>query len=372
MPDNFEPNDSWTAAAQISGDTHFQNLTIHSPMDEDYYAISIPTEYSTLEIDIQYDKKRCQIAAILEGQGILFAPQDTSLGMRFIESQLRQPQYMLHIYPVLFASCDYALSIDIEPAPLPLDWMEDNNSEETAKKIYEGSYPDLNIHDMSDVDYFLLDTGPEDEFDTSVTYDAGSGQLRLFVNGNEAFDTESAGAGIDVIGITSVGIQSPSVIRVIGNDRVWYTLDTDVRYCVVDSVFDCLGSCINQQLAVSRAGNGQCDNGQYGINLVCERFSDDGGDCFDPNAEINSACGPVSVYDCSHRCQLQTRIVDSIGDGFCDDGARGLNLMCPEFSDDGGDCMSTTAHHTCDSAAEVAPGSSMWGSINTAGAEEWL
>lgn len=51
------------------------------------------------------------------------------------------------------------------------------------------------------------------------------------------------------------------------------------------------------------------------------------------------------VYDCDNQCVEQALAMSYIGDYDCDDGINslsGMNLNCPEFQNDGGDCSGTT------------------------------
>ena len=49
--------------------------------------------------------------------------------------------------------------------------------------------------------------------------------------------------------------------------------------CGVGRVYDCVGACINQAVAKKWIGDGHCDNGKWGMNLICTAFSNDNGDC---------------------------------------------------------------------------------------------
>ncbi len=51
-----------------------------------------------------------------------------------------------------------------------------------------------------------------------------------------------------------------------------------------------------------------------------------------------SICGDNRIYDCSLKCVDRDTAYLWLGDGFCDDGTWGINLLCPEFNNDGGDC----------------------------------
>ena len=55
-----------------------------------------------------------------------------------------------------------------------------------------------------------------------------------------------------------------------------------------------------------------------------------GGECVD-------AYGVAGFYDCSGDCYGE-EVMSFIGDSFCDDGTSYVDLNCEEFSFDGGDC----------------------------------
>ena len=43
-------------------------------------------------------------------------------------------------------------------------------------------------------------------------------------------------------------------------------------------------------------------------------------------------------HDCSMACVSRSSATAYVGDGYCDDGTSGMDLMCEEFGFDGGDC----------------------------------
>jgi hypothetical protein len=50
------------------------------------------------------------------------------------------------------------------------------------------------------------------------------------------------------------------------------------------------------------------------------------------------SCGSSSVLDCSGTCVSHWTAQFWIGDGWCDDGRYGIDLMCKDFAFDRGDC----------------------------------
>ena len=106
-------------------------------------------------------------------------------------------------------------------------------------------------------------------------------------------------------------------------------------------VLDCDGNCA----PLSWIADGFCDDGAYGIydeegnvvpvNLWCEEFNFDEGDC----EVIPGECSPGLIEDCNGICAPE----QWLGDGFCDDGSYSYNgnpifFNCEEFDNDNGDC----------------------------------
>ena len=108
-----------------------------------------------------------------------------------------------------------------------------------------------------------------------------------------------------------------------------------------EMVLDCDGNCA----PISWIADGYCDDGAYGIydeegnvvpvNLWCEEFNFDEGDC----EVIPGECSPGLIEDCNGICAPE----QWLGDGFCDDGSYEYNgnpifFNCEEFDNDNGDC----------------------------------
>jgi len=74
------------------------------------------------------------------------------------------------------------------------------------------------------------------------------------------------------------------------------------------------------------------DTYSYAIRSVKIDYGDDGG------TSPGSSCGQGMVYDCVGNCVNQSLAESWIGDGYCDDGAYGMDLRCSAFNYDAGDC----------------------------------
>jgi len=112
--------------------------------------------------------------------------------------------------------------------------------------------------------------------------------------------------------------------------------------CGAGMVYDCVGGCVSETQAQSWIGDGYCDDGTWGMDLRCDVFNCDGNDCGDvcdgAGTDPGDPCAPGKVYDCVGGCVSETQAQSWIGDGYCDDGTWGMDLRCDAFSNDGGDC----------------------------------
>lgn len=113
----------------------------------------------------------------------------------------------------------------------------------------------------------------------------------------------------------------------------------------IDNYGECVNDCDGNCAPITWIGDGYCDDGAWGvydeegnvvpINLWCEEFEFDAGDC----EAIPGECSPGLIEDCNGICGPE----GWLGDGFCDDGSYEYNgnpifFNCEEFNNDNGDC----------------------------------
>jgi hypothetical protein len=100
---------------------------------------------------------------------------------------------------------------------------------------------------------------------------------------------------------------------------------------------DCVGYCFNDDSCTGGTnscldwvGDGYCDDGTWGLNLNCEEWDFDGGDCEETNCDSGYVDDCAGDGDCCPESW--------IGDGFadCEDQTWGCDLTC--YNNDGGDC----------------------------------
>lgn len=114
-----------------------------------------------------------------------------------------------------------------------------------------------------------------------------------------------------------------------------------------DSDMDCAGDCFGEAY-LDQWEN--CLGGSTGLSeddvdclgvLFGDAYMDDCGVCDDDPENDNELCGECEEQglnaDCDSFC-FDDFYLNWIGDGYCDDGSYGWNLMCQDWSWDGGDC----------------------------------
>ncbi|GMH61438.1 hypothetical protein TL16_g03253 [Triparma laevis f. inornata] len=87
-------------------------------------------------------------------------------------------------------------------------------------------------------------------------------------------------------------------------------------------------------------GDGFCDSGNWGTNFNCEAYEFDKGDCSldDGNDDYELYDEDCLVYDCVGLCADEAMAMGWVGDGACDDGSYGVYFNCAAFEFDGDDC----------------------------------
>ena len=113
----------------------------------------------------------------------------------------------------------------------------------------------------------------------------------------------------------------------------------DGRNCAEGQTADCNGDCFNSQTLESFIGDGFCDDGTYGMVLVCLEHNCDGGDCNngDPSADCSGQCGGNHFIDSCDECVLE--LVDGDGD-LVADSCDVCPLDANDDSDGDGSCDS--------------------------------
>ena len=132
-------------------------------------------------------------------------------------------------------------------------------------------------------------------------------------------------AGMTYMGAVSSGIGGWETFELIGTGL----------QCGYRKIYDCTGACVYQSTVDAWTGDTVCDDGTWGVNLSCGHFEYDGGDCVEKPGD---RCSDSEIRDCNLNCVNESTAQYWNGDGYCDDGRYGIDLMCGKFTYDGGDC----------------------------------
>ncbi|NNE56311.1 MAG: hypothetical protein HKN32_09840, partial [Flavobacteriales bacterium] len=125
------------------------------------------------------------------------------------------------------------------------------------------------------------------------------------------------------------GINSPG--NLMCEEFNWDNGDCGIESCGDGLVMDCNGNCVS----VSLIGDGFCNNNQL-VNFACDAFGWDGGDC-------EPECGEGQFMDCNGNC-WDDAVLGNLSNGHCNNtfwpnDLTDLNLDCEMFNFDGGDCI---------------------------------
>jgi hypothetical protein len=117
--------------------------------------------------------------------------------------------------------------------------------------------------------------------------------------------------------------------------------DYDNGDCTSD-ILDCNGNIVSTYQYENWLGDGECDSGQYGVNFNCTENEFDNGDCLSHEGD----CLEGEFADCNNICYNLNTIDNNLGNNICDVDSQGsrdsLVLNCGEWNYDNGDCDCVT------------------------------
>ena len=144
-----------------------------------------------------------------------------------------------------------------------------------------------------------------------------------------------------IIGLmTNENANIPENVSIIqNNDGILIEWEAPTQ-CPPDEFADCDNTCVDNWYQQWN-GDGICDDGDFGVNFMCEEFNFDGGDCNDEGDATESYCGDgfcdaqigEDEIICPEDCSI-------ILDGSCNNSCGGFenNCYCDEACADLGDC----------------------------------
>jgi probable HAF family extracellular repeat protein len=227
--DRFEPNDS-EATASLIGPGFYDNLTIDSYYDRDYYQVTVDQDYSDVQIAINYDVINHDLnfsmwQEVCGGGHCSWWSADTKAtpnGRMFEEKSVRVgTKYLIDVgYWGGGLPSDYSLNVYVGTGDLPHDYWEPNDSPSTA--VSGIGWTNATIHNNSDVDYYKINASGW-SVGAEITFDPARGNLNLFLDDVQATNfILSADGTKKTLQISGCG-KSPSYVRVQG-ERNFYSI----------------------------------------------------------------------------------------------------------------------------------------------------
>ncbi len=167
--DAFEPNNSREQAAQLvatNGEAIFQNLTINSTTDQDWYRFNVSTKPTTQNrVSIAFSHAVADLDIELYSSAGTFLRRSAGVGdsETINLAGLDAGDYYVRVFSYLnVPSPAYSLSLSIPGVSITPDTLEANETLATATNLRRLNgvleLNELTIHNSSDVDWFRFET----------------------------------------------------------------------------------------------------------------------------------------------------------------------------------------------------------------------
>lgn len=225
--DSFEPDNDLPAGASVLESGRYDDLTIHTPLDSDFYEITTTDDFSRVLIIINYDRREGELAKNIEyweycGDQMCHALEGfriTDYGAIYEESFVPSGRmYSFSVASLEGFPAHYSMIIYVGRGDLPQDKYEENNNVMSATEWhtiacdYTG---DLCIHDPFDVDYYKKNAEGY-SIKAEISFNPNMGELELYLDNNQATEfTISNDGNKKTLSIIGCG-KSPNYVRVQG------------------------------------------------------------------------------------------------------------------------------------------------------------
>ncbi|SPH18789.1 hypothetical protein DEA8626_02334 [Defluviimonas aquaemixtae] len=187
-PDAFETNDTVFTAAAVAPGYH-PDLTIDTPNDIDWYAISIPADNSDLVVDLYFDPSASRPASRITSVSGPYAgvPKQMPYGSRIEMRGISKGTYRLEVQSTDLLMLSYGLHVFVGIGTLPADQYEDNDTPASAARFYDGCdfTGDLTIDAAGDDDCYYVRSDIGLRIDARVILD-GTASLSMSLDEHPA------------------------------------------------------------------------------------------------------------------------------------------------------------------------------------------
>lgn len=226
----------------------YEDLTVHSPRDEDYYILTVPENFSKVRIICNYStghdceggfgsgispwKQYCELIPDEEEVGAWACPEAfmaincTETGWIYEEKYVPEGRkYLLHFVtsPYDRPSAEYSLFVHVGKGDYPPDQYERNDEISMAKE-FSGTFCDFTgevcLHNNMDKDYYKL-FAKNYSVKAEISFNPNVGDLELYLDGKRATQSTYSDNGTKkTLTITGCG-KSPSYVLVQGSQNFY-------------------------------------------------------------------------------------------------------------------------------------------------------
>ena len=214
--DRLEPNDDQSSATDVGDSDSFDDLSIHSRTDEDYFAVDTDAG-DVIEADITFSHYEGDLdLQIVDESGSTVA---SSISISDDESLAHETEtggtYYVVVYGYSGAVNDYDISVDVADAAEFGDRLEPNDDEANATDLGDGgTETGLEISNAEDEDFFAVDADAGELVTAEATFSHYDGDL----------DVEIRNPDGEVV---------TSSLSITDDERVSHTAETNGTYYVV-------------------------------------------------------------------------------------------------------------------------------------------
>ena len=207
--DSFEPNNLPGSATPIASGFE-SDLTIHAPLDSDFYEITVTEDFSRVRIIVNYDisNHNDDLALNIEYTDCEAEPcvwiksgfRITDTGGIYEEEFVPAGRrYLIEVSGFGgYVPVPYSMNVYTGNGDLPPDRYEENNTDSSATVLPYGGCNftgKVNIHSASDIDYYQIDWASGYSIQAEISFDPNFGELDLYLDGIQATESITSDDG---------------------------------------------------------------------------------------------------------------------------------------------------------------------------------
>lgn len=242
--DRFEFNDSFQTATdlrRLSGTNRFEDLSIHTAADRDFYRFEMlqtGNPLSRVELDFRHNRGNLNLNLYDSTNRLITQASSTSDDERVSLAGLPAGVYYVEVVGVSGAMNRYNMTVftPVGSQGLPMDRFESNNERASATDLREldqtVSYSDLTIHNAADRDFFRFTTlaaGTADSYaKIDFSHEAGDLAIRLLNASGNVVGSSQTTLNSELISLDGLPAGT-YFVEVFGVDGAFNDYDLQIR-----------------------------------------------------------------------------------------------------------------------------------------------